>query len=610
MEYLAQRCIPSRGTKRVISGFQGTGASPTCGHGRLVEHFPWSALGRHQQAKVIVFDRERGGVWLSFWNDGGVEYFKDGQVRASYTAADGLGKGHVPGLRLDRDGALWAATEDGGLSRIKDGHIATMTTRNGLPCDTIHWSIEDNDLSLWLYTACGLVRIARAELDVWIADPTRRIDTTVFDAADGVKLHSISPNSFGPPFAKAPDGKLWFLMGEGLATVDPHHLAFNKLPPPVHIEQIIADHKTYWQNLPGRQLRRCVFHRGFAIWQIDYTALSLTAPEKTHFKYKLEGQDHDWREVVNVRQAQYTNLSPGTYRFRVIAANNSGVWNEQGEYLDFSVAPAYYQTNWFRALCALAFVALLWAAYQLRVRQLHHEFGMTLEARVSERTRIARDLHDTLLQSAHGLLLRFQTVSQLLPDRPKEAKEKLDNAIDQTADFITEARDEVQGLRESTVQGNDLALAISTLGEELEPDSSNCRPEFRVAVEGGTRNLHPIIRDEVYKIAAEALRNAFRHARGKLVEVEIRYDDEQFRLRVRDDGKGIDPALLLTDGSEGHYGLRGMRERARVMGGKLVVWSEVDAGTEVELRVPAGRAYPKTRRRSWLSRRFAGDGRA
>jgi signal transduction histidine kinase len=230
---------------------------------------------------------------------------------------------------------------------------------------------------------------------------------------------------------------------------------------------------------------------------------------------------------------------------------------------------------------------------------------MTLEARVGERTRIARDLHDTLLQSAHGVLLRFQTVSQLLPDRPMEAKEKLDNAIAQTADFITEARDEVQGLRDSTVQTNDLALAISTLGEELTTDSTDYRPAFRVAVEGESRNLHPILRDEIYKIAAEALRNAFRHSRARQIEVEIRYDNEQFRLRVRDDGKGLDPAILSSQGSKGHYGLPGMRERATLIGGKLVVWSEGDAGTEVELRVPASTAYATTRRRSWLVRKFA-----
>ena len=247
-------------------------------------------------------------------------------------------------------------------------------------------------------------------------------------------------------------------------------------------------------------------------------------------------------------------------------------------------------------------MALLLAAYQWRVRHLHHEFEMTLEARVSERTRIARELHDSLLQSFHGLLLRFQTVFQLLPERPMEAKEKLGSAIEQTADAITEGRDAVQGLRDSTVQGNDLALAISTLGEELTTDSTN-RPAFHVAVEGEARNLHPILRDEVYKIAAEALRNAFRHSRARQIEAEIRYDTEQFRLRVRDNGKGLDPAILSSQGSEGHYGLPGMRERATLIGGKVAVWTEVDAGTEVELRVPASTAYATAQRSSWFPRK-------
>ena len=174
---------------------------------------------------------------------------------------------------------------------------------------------------------------------------------------------------------------------------------------------------------------------------------------------------------------------------------------------------------------------------------------MTLDARVGERTRIARELHDTLLQSFHGLLLRFQTAFQLLPERPVEAKEKLDGAIEQAAEAITEGRDAVQGLRDSTVQGNDLALAISTLGEELATDSSK-PPCLHSAwpLRAQSRNLHPILRDETYKIAAEALRNAFRHAQARQVEVEIRYDNEQFRLRVRDDGKGIDPAVLCGPG--------------------------------------------------------------
>jgi signal transduction histidine kinase len=241
-------------------------------------------------------------------------------------------------------------------------------------------------------------------------------------------------------------------------------------------------------------------------------------------------------------------------------------------------------------------------AYQLRVRQLHHRFEMTLDARVGERTRIARDLHDTLLQSFHGVVLRLHTVAQLLENRPTVAQEMLDSTIKQVADAVTEGRDAVQGLRDSTIQGNDLGKAISTLGQELTKDSTDQQPAFHVEVEGETRKLHPILRDEVYKIAAEALRNAFRHSRAKRVEVEIHYDNEQLRLRIRDDGKGIDPALLSGEGREGHYGLSGMRERATLTGGTLAVWSEVDSGTEIELRIPARNAFATAQRRSWLSR--------
>ena len=237
------------------------------------------------------------------------------------------------------------------------------------------------------------------------------------------------------------------------------------------------------------------------------------------------------------------------------------------------------------------------------MRQVQHGFDVTLEARVGERTRIARELHDTLLQSFHGLLLRFQTVSYLLPERPGEAKEKLDRAIEHAATAITEGRDAVQGLRASTVERNDLAVAIKTLGDELASDpSADSPPALSVAVEGQARDLRPIVRDEIYKIVAEALRNAFRHAHARQVEVEIRYDKDEFRLRVRDDGRGIDSAVLASRGIEGHYGLRGMPERAALIGGKLAVWSEVGGGTELELRVPANAVYAASWRRSWWLR--------
>src|SRR5271157_4278581 len=574
--------------------------------GKILEQVSWQKIGGGPGSGLVP-DRD-GGVWTGLIS-GGIAYWRAGQVRNMPLSEDRAGSPRVLELRPDRDGSLWAATEDG-LYRITNGRVAALTTANGLPCNAVHWIIEDDLSSYWLYTRCGLLRIARSELAAWTADPKRTIQVTTFDVADGIRPVAVL-KGFRPSVSKSSDGKIWFVNGDVISVLDPSRIRINTLPPPVRIEQMVADHKIYWRNSTGNAVvSNLRLPAGTRDLQIDYTALSLVAPEKVHFKYMLEGQDEDWKEVINERQAQYTNLPPRHYRFRVIACNNSGVWNEQGDALEFSVDPAYYQTNWFRGLCVAAVLALLWAAYQLRVRQLHHEFDMTLEARVGERTRIARELHDTLLQSAHGVLLRFQTVSQLLPDRPMEAKEKLENAIDQTADFITEARDEVQGLRDSTVQNNDLALAISTLGQELGTDSANHRSAFRVALEGEARNLHPILRDEIYKIAAEALRNAFRHSQARQIEVEIRYDNEQFRLRVRDDGKGIDPAALSGQGREGHFGLPGMRERATLIGGKLTVWSEVDAGTEVELRVPASTVYATARRRSWLSRNFAGNAKA
>jgi signal transduction histidine kinase len=286
------------------------------------------------------------------------------------------------------------------------------------------------------------------------------------------------------------------------------------------------------------------------------------------------------------------------------------VWNEAGTFLDFSIAPAYYQTTWFRVSCVAVFLVLLWGIYGLRVRQLQHQFAIGLEARVNERTRIARELHDTLLQSFHGLLLHFQTGIDLLPGHPVDARKTLEIAIDRADQAINEGRDAVQGLRDSVVETNDLVSAVRILGEELGAADTNPNSAvFEVEVEGAPRNLHPILRDEVYRIAAEALRNAFWHAQAQRIEVEVLYSERWLRLRVRDDGKGIDPNFLSGDGRAKHYGLHGMRERAQLVGGKLAVWSKLDSGTEVELSIPASTAYvTSSGSRSWLSEKFSGKG--
>jgi ligand-binding sensor domain-containing protein/signal transduction histidine kinase len=551
--------------------------------GRVVEQIPWTQLG-NDYASTLAADPLRGGLWLGFLQ-GGLAYFKDGRIRARHTTADRLGEGRVNRIRFDRDGALWASTE-GGLSRLKEGRIATMTSRNGLPCDAAHWSIEDDAGSLWIKMACGLVNITRSELDAWTAEPDRTVKVTVFDSSDGARSFAIA-GGFSPRVAKAADGKLWFEVVYGVSVIDPLHLPLNKVPPPVQIEQITANRQAYplTSDRNGR-LRLPPLIRDL---EIDYTALSLAAPEKVRFRYKLEGQDPDWKETGD-RKAIYGNLRPRTYRFRVMACNNNGVWNEAGASFDFSIDPAYYQATWFRVSCGAAFLALLGAIYWWRLRQVEERFALRLEGRVHERTRIARELHDTLLQSFQGVLMKFSAGVSMIRDRPAEAEAMLDTAVEQARTAITEGRDAVQGLRRSTVEMNSLAEAIGSVGEGLAGPSG---PAFHVHVDGDSRDLEPLVRDEVHRVTCEAVRNAFRHAEAQRIDVELRYDRRQFRLRVRDDGKGIDQAVLNSSGREGHFGLPGMQERARVVGGKLAVFSRPGAGTEVELTIPASFAYKK-----------------
>ena len=339
--------------------------------GKLVEQIPWSSLGHKDFAISLGADPSRGGIWLGFFG-GGISYFANGNIQETYSSAKGLGAGSVTNLQVEKDGALWAAT-DSGLSRMKNGSFATLDRENGLPCDPIHWMIRDDEGSFWLDTPCGLLRLARSEIDAWTLTvdngraPTLVLHPKVFDNYDGVREHAQAYRPYNPPITKSVDGRIWFVSFDGLSVIDPRHLPFNKVPPPVHIEQITADGKTYDPG-QGLQLPPRIQHL-----DVEYTALSLVASEKNRFRFMLEGYDRDWRDVGNRRQAFYTNLPPRNYRFRVIACNNSGVWNEAGAFLDFSIAPAYYQTNWFRALCVAAFLGVLWAAYRLRVQRLRRQ---------------------------------------------------------------------------------------------------------------------------------------------------------------------------------------------------------------------------------------------
>jgi signal transduction histidine kinase/ligand-binding sensor domain-containing protein len=566
-----------------------------------VQQIPWVELGHKDYASVLVADPTRGGLWIGFFL-GGIAYFDDGQIRRSYAAADGLGGGSVNGFQFDQDGTLWVATE-GGLSRLKDDRIATLTSKNGLPCDSVRWVMEDNDRSFWLYMTCGLVRVDRDELDTWAAavdqgrNTKQTIQASVFDSSDGVRILRFG-TLYSPKVAKTADGRIWFLPTDGVSVVDPHHLPFNKLPPPVHVEQITADRKTYDASFDATGSRNGKLRLPPQVRdvEIEYTALSFVAPEKNRFRYMLEGFDRDWHDVGNRRQAFYTNLPPRQYRFRVAACNNSGVWNEAGAFLDFSVAPAYYQTVWFRAVCVAIFLAFLWGLYQLRLAQLRRQ----MEVRVDERMRIATELHDTLLQGFHGLLLRLQAARNKLPGRPEEAMRALDGTIMRAEQAVAEGRDAIQDLRSEAVTQKDLVELLAAEGQELEAShrAEGDSPVFSIIVEGERPTLSPDLCRDVYRMARELLRNAFRHARAHRIETEVRYDDGLVRVRIRDDGTGIDPKVLQEGGRIGHFGLPGVRARAERIGAQLDFWSEVGAGTEVQLTIPAAAANEASNNRT------------
>jgi len=555
---------------------------------------------------VWVIDQDRSGtLWLGTWGGTLVRFDDKAKTFANYApdprGPDKLNGGGINTLHEDRTGTLWVGAMDG-LYRFnrQSGTFARYTENQGLPSSTIRCILEDGRGGLWLSTQKGISRF----------DPQRETFRN-YDASDGLQSNEFSTGCY-----QAPNGEMFFGGSNGLNAFFPENVRDNPYVPPV----VITSFKIFNKSVPigpKSVLKQAIPYVDSLtlpyrdnVFSFEFAALSYANSQKNRYRFKLENFERAWNEVDSKqRLAIYTNLDPGKYVFRVQGTNSDGIWNEEGVSLTIVITPPWWSTNWFRILCAVLAVTLLWAAYQWRLRQLHHHFEMTLEARVGERTSIARELHDTLLQSFHGLLLRFQIVSELLPERPVEAKEQLDRSIERAAKAITEGRDAVQGLRASTVETNDLARAVNSLGEEMATDPANhAVPAFQVTVEGEPRDLHPILRDEIYRIAAEALRNAFNHAEARQIEVEIRYDNQQFRLRVRDDGKGMDTAVLSGQEPEGHFGLPGMRERARLIGGKLVILSKVGAGTEVELIVPASSAYTAARRGSWLSQRLVGKG--
>jgi signal transduction histidine kinase/ligand-binding sensor domain-containing protein len=518
------------------------------------------------------------GVWLSLQNGDLGRYRQDRLETVEFHRAPNSGV--IVGLIARPDGSIVGATNLG-LVGWRNGKSQTMTTANGLPCNDVHALLTDRHGALWLYASCGVIRVAADQVQAWWQGPNAHLSFRVFDALDGAQPAGAN---FFPTASLGPDGRVWFANASVVQMIDPERLSGNTLPPPVHIEQIVADRARF---APQSGLRLAP---NTSDLEIDYTALSFVAPRKVHFHYRLTGHDTDWQEAGGRRQAFYTDLPPGDYRFQVIASNNDGVWNTAGATLDFSIAPAFYQTRWFAVLCVAATLGALGWLYLMRVRRIEARIRMRLEERVVERERIARDLHDTFLQSVQGLILKFQVVLLHIPEgKPRNLMEQ---ALERADQVIVEGRDRLRDLRDSTRPSDDLPQSLQALALEL---SQAGGPEFRVTIEGVPRVLHPVVREEAYRIAAEALTNALHHAAARRVDTEVSYSRKGLSLRVVDDGCGFDVDAVRDDTPRGHFGLMGLQERAHRIQARLAVSSRPGAGTAVELDVPASIAYKLAR---------------
>jgi signal transduction histidine kinase/streptogramin lyase len=595
-------------------------------NGTLTSKTFTEADGLAQNSVYAVLESRDGSVWAGTLS-GGVSRLHDGRF-TTYTAASGLAGNTVFSILEARDGTMWFATS-GGLSSFSNNQWKTYGTRDGLASVNVNCLFGDSEGVVWSGTSAGLAFLVSGRVQVpslpdvlrepifgiaedkngqfWIttsnhvvqvprdkllAGKAGRGDIREYGPADGL------PSSEGVKRSKSivsdSEGRMWVSVKGGLSSVDPSHLASSWPPAIAHVESVMADGTGITAidsiRIPAGRKRI----------RFAYTALSLAVPERIRFRYFLEGFDRQWSEPTAAREAVYTNLGPGTYHFRLLASDSYGEWNGSESVVTFEVEPAFWQTWWFRSTLSLLLASMVLAFYRLHTHRLTRQLNLRFEERLAERTRIAQELHDTLLQGFLSASMQLHVVDDQLPvDSP--AKPLMSRVLALMGRVIDEGRNAVRGLRSEHGDSQDLGQAFSRVAQEL---AIQQEVDFRVVMEGLPRALHPVIRDEVYRIGRESLVNAFRHSRASKIEVEIDYSASNLRMLIRDNGCGIDPQVLRA-GRDGHWGLPGMRERAEKVGAKLRLWSRAAAGTEVELTVPshiAFQSHPSMRPRHWISR--------
>ena len=476
-----------------------------------------------------------------------------------------------------------------GLGEVVAGRVRLLSSARFPPLRDVSGIVQIGTGQTWASTRSGPVMMTTANMNRALSDPQAPLPMQTFDFRDG--LTSFPTGDSIRSVVAGGDGRLWFAIGTGTVWIDPDHLVRNKLAPPVNISKFISDGKT---TFDPKSVQLAAGNHNI---EIDFSALSLTAQERVQVRYQLVGYDPDWVNPAMRRQAFYANLPPGHYVFRVIASNNDGVWNKNGAAVEFDIPPTFLQSKWFAALCIGGIGLLLWIGYRIRIGQLAGKMRERLEQRLAERERIARDLHDTLLQGFQGLILHFQSVANEIP-ASQRAHGLMNNALDNADKVLSDGRDSVRHLR--TIGDADIAATLSDTAQRM---SATYPVKFRLTVEGTPRPLHPVARTEILRIGEEAIINAFQHGQATLIEVALSYGAAELSLGIRDNGIGIDPKIVEDGGREGHFGLVGMQERADQINAAFSASSRAGAGTEIGLTVPGKVAYTARRQsslRDWL----------
>lgn len=537
----------------------------------------WEQTGENGEVNVMAHS-DVSGLWLGYFP--GRVVHAAGETRHAYGPAEGLTIGLVMALHL-HGWHVWAGG-DNGLALFEAGRFRQVIGLNGETFDGISGIVELENGDVWLNATAGLFRIAGGEIERFKRSPGDRVHYEKLDQLDG--LEGSAPRIVpSPSLVLSSDGRLWIVRSTGVFRLDPHAT----LP---HWPAQPAIIKTIGPPGTGRAPQEAVqFAPGVSALQIDYTVASLAMPERVKFRYRLDGVDTQWQDAGTRRSAFYSNLAPGDYRFRVAASDYGGAWNDLHTEARFTIVPTISQTWWFKVFCGVLLLTTACLAYRWHIKRMARQMVNRLQERVKERERIARELHDTLLQSVQSLILHIHAAVVKLPAKDT-LRIQLETALQQADDVVDEGRGRIRELRgeeEGKLDFPDAVLAAATRLQSREASA------IELTMSGTSRQLDGAIYREALAILVEAIANAYNHANANRIEVELHYGAREFRSIVRDDGKGIPAEILVDGGRENHWGMRGMAERAARIHGKLTLRSS-SAGTEWQLTLPAALAYTRS----------------